>query len=73
MTKSTDLTEASRVAAPTDTSEMEKLQADSQAFQLAMAGIQAQDAKSKSGIALMEALAASDRSNSDRVAQYIGK
>jgi len=61
------------VTAPTNTAEMAKLQADSQAFQLAMAGIQAQDGKAKAGIALMEALSASDRSNADRVAQYIGK
>ena len=73
MTAPTNPAEGSGAAAPTNTTDMAKLQADSQAFQLAMAGLQAQDAKSKAGLALMEALAASDRSNSDRVAQYIGK
>ena len=61
------------VTAPSTYEDMATLQADSQAFQLKMAGLQAQDAKAKSGIALMEAMAASDRSNADRVAQYIGK
>ena len=60
-------------AAPTNIDDMRKLQEESQAFQLGMAGLQTQDAKVKSGIALMEAMAASDRSNADRVAQYIGK
>ena len=59
--------------APTNIDEMRKLQEESQQFQLGMANLQMQDAKNKSGISLMEALAASDRSNADRVAQFIAK
>ena len=50
-----------------------QLASQSQQFQLGMAQLQSEDAKAKSAIALQEAMAASDRSNSDRVAQYIGK